>query len=288
MGQDLQEHTTPIREFDVAHALPGSRAQEAYRRDGVVCLRNAHDKAWLSLIEAGIDEALSGGSQDIDIVDKAQDAGRFSFSSQAWQQVDSFREAIFNSRAPDLAWALLGSDALTLLYDFLLIKEARTASAATPWHQDHAYYPLHGTGVINCWTALDRIPMETALRFWRGSHAQACLYQAADFSGDADYRHGRDDRPTIPAIDDDPTAEILGCELEPGDMLAWDSYTFHSAPGNSRNTRRAAFSINWVGDGITFHDIPSLSTYRAPGLVEGSSIECDKFPVVRQHRTVAD
>ncbi|MEO1845786.1 MAG: hypothetical protein ABGY05_00265, partial [Pseudomonadota bacterium] len=81
MGQDSQEHITPIREFDVAGALPGGRAQEAYRRDGVVCLRNAHDKAWLSLIEAGIDEALSGGSQDIDIVDKAQDAGRFSFSS---------------------------------------------------------------------------------------------------------------------------------------------------------------------------------------------------------------
>ena len=86
----------------------------------MVCLRNAHDKAWLSLIEAGIDQALSGGSQDIDIVDKAQDPGRFSFSSQAWQQVDSFREAIFDSRAPDLAWALLGSEALTLLYDFLI------------------------------------------------------------------------------------------------------------------------------------------------------------------------
>ncbi len=50
IGQDSQKHMTPIREFDVSRALPGSAVQEAYRRDGVACLRNAHDKPWLSLI----------------------------------------------------------------------------------------------------------------------------------------------------------------------------------------------------------------------------------------------
>ena len=50
MGRDPQKNITPIREFDVSRALPGSAVQEAYRRDGVACLRNAHDKAWLSLI----------------------------------------------------------------------------------------------------------------------------------------------------------------------------------------------------------------------------------------------
>ena len=164
---------------------------------------------------------------------------------------------------------------------FLLIKEAGTANANTPWHQDHAYYPLHGVGVINCWTALDPIPMETALRFWAGSHREACIYQAANFAGDTDYRHARSDRPVIPDIDDDPAARILTAELQPGDMLAWDSYTFHSAPGNTLNRRRAAFSINWASDAIRFHDISCLASYRAPELTEGSSITCDKFPLVR-------
>ena len=50
MGRDPQKNITPIREFDLSRVLPGSAVQEAYRRDGVVCLRNAHDKAWLSLI----------------------------------------------------------------------------------------------------------------------------------------------------------------------------------------------------------------------------------------------
>ena len=183
--------------------------------------------------EEGIEQALSGASENVDIVEKSGDSGRFSFSSQAWRQVDAFRQAIIESRSPDIGFSLLGTDSMNLFYDFLLIKEAGTANANTPWHQDHAYYPLHGVGVINCWTALDPIPMETALRFWAGSHREARIYQAANFAGDTDYRHARSDRPVIPDIDDDPATRILATELQPGDMLAWDSYIFHSAPGNT-------------------------------------------------------
>jgi len=270
-----------IQEFNAEHDLPGNDARLALRNDGVVCLRGAHDGEWLSLVEEGIEQALSGASENVDIVEKSGDSGRFSFSSQAWRQVDAFRQAIIESRSPDLGFSLLGTDSMNLFYDFLLIKEAGTANANTPWHQDHAYYPLHGVGVINCWTALDPIPMETALRFWAGSHREARIYQAANFAGDTDYRHARSDRPVIPDIDDDPATRILATELQPGDMLAWDSYIFHSAPGNTLNQRRAAFSINWASDAIRFHDIPCLASYRAPELTEGSSITCDKFPLVR-------
>ena len=271
----------PIQEFNAEHDLPGNDARLALRNDGAVCLRGAHDGEWLSLVEEGIEQALSGASENVDIVEKSGDSGRFSFSSQAWRQVDAFRQAIIESRSPDLGFSLLETDSMNLFYDFLLIKEAGTANANTPWHQDHAYYPLHGVGVINCWTALDPIPMETALRFWAGSHREARIYQAANFAGDTDYRHARSDRPVIPDIDDDPATRILATELQPGDMLAWDSYTFHSAPGNTLNQRRAAFSINWASDAIRFHDIPCLASYRAPELTEGSSITCDKFPLVR-------
>lgn len=172
--------------FNVANCFPGDDAVAAYERDGVVCLRNAHSAAWLAVIEQGIDTALTGGSEDLDIVEKDGDSGRFSYSSEAWKQVAPFRQFIFESRVADLSWPFLDSKSLTLYYDFLLIKEPRTARAVTPWHQDHAYYPLRGSDVINCWTALDRIPLETALRFWRGSHAQKIVYQAAEFSGESD------------------------------------------------------------------------------------------------------
>ena len=214
----------PVQTFDIAMSLPDEMARIALQTDGVICLRNAHDQKWLSLIESGINEALNGASQNLDIVKKADDGGQFSFSSQAWRQVDTFREAIFGSRAPDIAWQLLDCASINLFYDFLLIKEACTNRAATPWHQDHAYYPLKGQGVINCWTALDTIPMETALRFWAGSHRKACLFQAANFAGGSDYQHVQSDHPEIPDIDNDRALRILACELSPGIC----SYGIHS------------------------------------------------------------
>ena len=271
-----------IAEYPVQDRLPGEDAVQAYERDGVVCLRNAHAASWLAIVEEGIEAALAGASEDLDIVEKAGDNGRFTFSSQAWQQVEPFRRFIFDSRAPDLAWPFLRSKTLTLFYDFLLIKEARTAQASTPWHQDHAYYPLSGNRVINCWTALDTIPIETALRFWKGSHASGTIYNAVDFAGDPDYRHSRSGRQPPPDIDNEPNADILSIDLAPGDMLVWNSRTFHSAPGNTLDRRRAAFSLNWVGDGVTFCDIPSLQSYRTTGLVEGMPIAGNKFPVLRQ------
>lgn len=257
----------------------------AYKHDGVVCLRGAIEPQWLEVIESGIADAVSGASTDLDIVQRAGDRGSFSVSSQAWRQVEAFRRFIFDSPAADLAWPFLESETLVLFYDFLLVKEARSGRAATPWHQDHAYYPLDGTQVINCWTALDEIPLETSLRFLKGSHRPAKVYRAVNFEApEADYRHANFARPPPPDIESDPAAEILATAMAPGDMLIWNSHTFHSAPGNHLDRRRAAFSLNWVGDGVTYTAAPSLETYRDPSLSPGQPIAGEKFPVVRQKR----
>lgn len=261
---------------------PGTEAVAAFGRDGVVCLRGAASPHWLAMIEQGIEAAVSGASSDFDVVKIKGDQGKFSFSSQAWREVEPFRQFIFDSPLPDLCWPFLQSRTLNLFYDFLLIKEARSDSAATPWHQDHAYYPLVGHKVINCWTALDPIPMETALRFWKGSHAPGIIYQAVKFENPSeDYKHLRAERPQIPDIDGDPEAEFIATSLEPGDMLIWSSRTFHAAPGNRLDRRRAAFSINWAGDDVTYEDVPALETYRDPALKTGDPITCEKFPLVR-------
>ena len=271
-----------VASFDVAAALPGADAVAAYNEDGVVCLRNAASSQWLEVIEAGIASALGGASADLDTVRAAGDEGGFTFSSQAWMQVKPFRRFIFESRLPDLCWPILQSQSLILFYDFLLIKQAHSDNAATPWHQDHAYYPLTGRKVINCWTALDAIPRETALRFYKGSHREGIVYQAVKFENpQEDYKHLRRERPPCPDIDADPGIDMLTTELQPGDMLVWNSCTFHAAPGNSLDRRRAAFSVNWAGDDVRYEDVPALETYRAAHLKTGDRIECDKFPLVR-------
>ena len=256
----------------------------ALNQDGVVCLRRAFSSDWLDTIEQGIQQALAGATTDIDIVRRKNDAGSFSFSSGAWRQVEPFRKFIFDSHIPDIAKSLLGTQQLILFYDFLLIKQAFSNNAATPWHQDHSYYPLDGTKAINCWIALDDIPLESALQFMQSSHEPVNLYRAVDFDNpENDYRHARKELPLPPNEEQGFPSSILSTAVNPGDMLIWYSYTLHSAPGNKLDRRRAAFSVNWLGDDIVYNGKPSLETYRDPSQVVGQSVVCDKFPLVRSN-----
>lgn len=272
-----------IQKFESSeNRIPDQSAVAAYKRDGVVCLTRAFDQTWLQLIEQGISQALSGASTNLDIVKHKQDEGNFSFSSAAWRQVKPFEKFIFQSHIADLAWPFLESKSVTLFYDFLLVKQAHSDSANTPWHQDHAYYPLNGRKVINCWVALDPIPLETALRFAAGSHLPGIVYRATNFENPGkNYKHLREERPPVPDIDNDPATEILTITMQPGDMLIWNSHTFHSAPGNWLDQRRAAFSINLVGDDVTYEDVPALDTYRNSALKTGDAITSEKFPLLR-------
>ena len=271
-----------IHEFQAQDGIISESALPAYQEDGVVCLRDAFSQRWLDLIERGILDALNGASENLDVVKKPEDKGQFSVSSQAWQNVKPFREFIFESHVADLAWPFLESGYMSLFYDFLLIKEAKSNNAETPWHQDHAYYPLRGKKVINCWIALDPIPQSTALRFWRGSHRSGVLYRAVNFENpDLDYPYVRRERPELPAIDEIKDKQVLSTEMQPGDMLVWSSYTFHSAPGNTLDRRRAAFSVNWAGDDITYENKPAIETYLDPDLKTGDRLISKKFSLIR-------
>jgi ectoine hydroxylase-related dioxygenase (phytanoyl-CoA dioxygenase family) len=62
----------------------------------------------------------------------------------------------------------------------------------------------------------------------------------------------------------------------------WNSRTFHSAPGNTLNRRRAALSLNFCGDDVTYFDMPQDPDppTRGENLVDGGTITCKSFPVL--------
>ena len=266
-----------------ATGVPGAEAIAAYKRDGVVCLRGAFGRDWLDVIESGIEQAMALHGPSSDKVTPEGDEGYFYYDSMMWKEVEPFRRFIFESHAADLFWPFLESASLNFYYDFLLVKSARCAGAATPWHQDHSYYPLNGAKIINCWTALDPIPPETALRFVRGSHAEGTVHRVTPFNPGVEYANTMTDRPPPPDFDADPDTDMVSCAMAPGDPLVWNSRTFHSAPGNRLDRRRAAFSTNWTGDDVTYNDMPQTSdpSQRGENLVHGGPITCESFPLVR-------
>ena len=264
----------------------GPAAVEAYRQDGVICLERAMGEDWLRVIEDAIDlfqaEEAEGDDHNV-VVQGDGDDGAFQYTSMMWRHNPLFRKVIFDSHAPDLFGSVLETRRLNLFYDFLLIKNPGCRSASTPWHQDMSYYALHGTQIINCWIALDDIPVETALRFIRGSHRSGEVFRSVHFDPERAYGGPMEERRLPPDFDRDGEADIVTCPMKRGDALVWNSRTFHSAPGNHLDRRRGALSLNFAGDDVTYFDMPGESDPpdRGEGLVEGGLITCETFPVLR-------
>ena len=266
----------------------GSKAVDQFNQDGVICIRNVFDQHWLNVVEEGIGDyfakkAAKQGSENVSIKHEG-DQGNFYYATLMWKELEAFRKIIFESHAPDLFGSLLETKLLNFYYDFLLIKEAGCRKAITPWHQDHSYYCLNGRQIINCWIALDHIPRETGLRYVRASHINYPVHRAVHFAPGGKYDQLIMERPLPPNFDDDSKVDILSCDLEPGDALVWNSRTFHSAPGNTLQQRRAALSLNFCGDDVTYNDMAQEADppIRGEGLIDGGPITCDSFPLIRQ------
>ncbi len=266
----------------------GVDAITTYKQDGVICLRGVLDQNWLDIVETGIGEYFAKKKADNDPanveVKHDGDSGSFHYATLMWKHMEPFRKVIFESHVPEMFGSLLETKRLNLYYDFLLIKEPGCKKAITPWHQDHSYYCMNGHKIINCWIALDHIPEETALRFVRCSHVDYPVHKAIHFAPNREYNGVIKDRPLPPDFDNTPNIEILSCDLNPGDALAWNSRTFHSAPGNILDRRRAALSLNFCGDDVRYFDMPQDPDppIRGENLVDGGDITCESFPLLKR------
>ena len=83
--------------FDVeATGCPSQSAVESYRRDGVVCLRNAFDFDWVKSLRSAVDIAIADGvrvGSDLVVnVSKPGEPGFFFYDMFLWKRYDFFRE----------------------------------------------------------------------------------------------------------------------------------------------------------------------------------------------------
>ena len=277
---------TEIVAFELnEEGMPDEPAISAYERDGVVCLRQAFSPRWVNDVAEGMETAIEKGAGRDTVFNIAApgEPGFFFYGSFMWKHIDVFGQFVFDSPAPDLARRIMRSEGILLYFDFMLVKEPGT-SRGTPWHYDEAYWPINGRQACNLWMAIDHIPLETGLRFLKGSHSHTDHYRSVHFNPDLSYA----DPPPVPVPPDWATVpgdhELLYAPLEPGDCLIFHNRSHHSAPGNSlKATRRRALSTCWFGDDITYNNKPQECDppYRGESLVHGGSMECETFRRVR-------
>lgn len=243
--------TMPLR------AVSGDE-RRAYRDDGAVVLKGLIPPEWIDRMRAAVDRALnSPGAAAVEYAETGG-GGRFLGDFLVWMRDPDFHDFACDSPLPKIAHDLLQSENVRLFYDQLLVKEPNTKEE-TPWHQDLPYWPLRGDDILSLWVPFDSVTAESgAMRYVKGSHKLGILYAPTPFGKSSGFAQILDAAklPPFPATDSFlPNADILTCEMAPGDVIAHHPLVFHWSPGNlDPDRRRRALALRYVGDDAAFDE----------------------------------
>ena len=270
----------PLRELD-------ARELEAYDRDGVFCARGLFDATWVERMAAAVDRAVASptfyGSQ-VSLEEK-----RFSNDLFLWKQDDDFRDFVYHSPAARVARSVLRSERVNFFYDQLFVKPPG-CHVPTPWHHDVTFWPVAGRQVCSLWMTFDPVSRESSgLEFLRGSQRWPNRFKSITPDYNA-YMMASDleDPPDVDAHRAD--YDLLGFDMEPGDVLIFDGLVVHGSTGNHTTDRpRRAFSTRWTGDDVRFDPRhPTMPLLWPHGLRPGDPLGGPLFPQIRPRTIEAE
>jgi ectoine hydroxylase-related dioxygenase (phytanoyl-CoA dioxygenase family) len=236
---------------DVRAVTDAERA--AFAADGVVCLRGALDPAVVIAMAEPVERALrSDATAELSAL-ATSPSGRFAAGVDHWREHVEFRAFACAGDLPGVVASLLGSTALWLYEDSILVKEPGT-DVATRWHQDLGYFHVDGTQLATTWCPLDTVTPESgAVRYARGSHRWDATYRPTLFVTDEPIPGTDGARvPDVDALANAGECEVVTFATRPGDVVVHHARTLHAAGANrSATTRRRAISVRYCGDDVT-------------------------------------
>jgi ectoine hydroxylase-related dioxygenase (phytanoyl-CoA dioxygenase family) len=212
-----------------------------YRRDGHVLLRGVCSPEEIAAYRTVIHDAVRRLNKEERPLEERDTYGKaFLQTMNLWEEDEAARKFVFGKRFAQLAARLMGVDAIRLYHDQALFKEAH--GGLTPWHQDQYYWPLGTDHTITMWMpTVDATPEMGTMNFASGSHKEGFLghmeisdESAAKFQNYVDERGYR---------------ITSSGAMNAGDATFHSGWTLHSAPGNSTDRTREAFTIIYYADG---------------------------------------
>jgi ectoine hydroxylase-related dioxygenase (phytanoyl-CoA dioxygenase family) len=274
---------------------------EAFRTDGVVCLRGVMPSEWLDRMAGPVEEAITGDAAadlsqmgddiaaatgadrtvDPAVHDAATPRGRFVAGTDHWPAQPEFLAFATRSPLGALVAAVLGVDDVWLYEDSVLVKEPGTEER-TAFHQDMAYFHLDGDLVCTTWVPLDPVTAESgAVRYVIGSHLDRTRYRPNLFV--TTMAIPGTEGAEVPDYDDVArvgAARIVSFDTEPGDVVIHHARTIHGAHANASATlRRRAISVRYAGSGTVFSPVPGApGKPHHVGVAEGASLDDEHFP----------
>lgn len=273
MTSSFSVPATPSRSFT---------AQElaTYERDGVVCARGLLDQALVEHLREALEDAI----ETLSVLGKQalnQESRGFHGDIFVWKLHDAFRDLALFSSLPALAQQVLGTDTVNFFYEQFFVKRAGSP-VDTPWHQDIPFWPVTGSQIASFWITLDPVTRASSgLEFVRGSHHWKERFKAVTPGRDAYLMDT--DLPVAPNYAEHRGEyDVVGWDMEPGDVLLFGPVVCHGSAGNDSNTRdRRALAFRYCGSDVHFAPrhatMPLLWDH---GLEPGDRLQGSLFPQV--------
>ena len=239
------------------------KLSDAFRKDGVVCVRNALDRNALAMAQAAFDWSLANPSPAANRYGGGE--GTFYQDLANPKAPAAYRVLLERSNAADIAAALWGSDDVWFMYEQVFLKEGGE-NRRTPWHQDSSYLPIDGSEIAVMWISFDAVAKADSLEFVRGSHL-GTMYDGSRFDPNDDTApiYGDGSLPRLPNIEAERDRwDIVSWGVEPGDVLVFHPGMLHGGAATHRGTRRRTLSLRFFGDDVVYAARPGMSGKRRP------------------------
>ena len=163
----------------------------------------------------------------------------------------------------DIVEQLIGPD--IILWSSTIFHKPAATGKRTPWHRDGEFWPIDPLATVSLWIATTESRTSNGcLRVIPGSHLANDMGRHHDVTTD-DVIFGRE-------IDADQFDEDLAydIELEPGQMVLFDSRMIHGATPNSGRLARTGFSARYMPTTSRFlHGTARMPTVKEDGFALG-------------------
>ncbi len=256
---------------------------DAFQRDGAICLRQLLNADEVALLRDGIDANIAAPSPRAKVASAPGDPGFFLEDFCNWQENDAYRRVIMDGPLGAAAGRLMQSQTARLYHDHMLVKEPGTRQK-TPWHQDQPYYNIDGRQNVSMWIPVDPVRRHSTLEFVAGSHLGPWLMPRSFMKNEAKWfpEGSLADLPDVEA--DRSRFNILGWEIEPGDVVCFHMLALHAAGGVDGDRRRRVFSVRFLGDDVRHAPRSWVTSPDFPGLADqlpaGAPMDHALFPLL--------
>tara|TARA_B100001123_G_C15260153_1_gene1006295 strand:- start:206 stop:1021 length:816 start_codon:yes stop_codon:yes gene_type:complete len=260
-----------------------------YKRDGVICIRNAISDQLIEVSRRGIGQSIAKPGRFFRDYTATDSPARYIFEFWNWWNIRELEELAFDNSIASMVASIIEAEKVLLLMDQWFHREAGSTNAAT-WHHDEPYFDFFEGKKCVVWFPLEDTQILDGLTFIRGSHRWNKLFMAQNFATGKAFQ-GHTKNYSQMSNFSDLTKLKLSWDMKKGDCLIFDFRTIHRATLHTGPSSTAVSRISF-----RYGDKDVIFKPRGPWTAELSSfliqagqkvdspLKCPYLPVIFDSR----